>query len=727
MSKVIKQVRARLGAKWAVALFLVPVAAFGVVRLGPRAGFVLALSVSICMGTSILVRALSGQPWRLLNAGSIVTGMLLGLTLSADVPVYMILVGALVAEVVGKIRIDRLASNPFNPAALGRAAIAVIELLDPPDYAALHVDGLSSASPLLVNAGGNRAPELWAIFVGNTPGAIGETSALLLGLSGLLLLAFVVVKREAAVAMLVTIAALTVMLPATAEIYGHAPWVLDPVVYLLGGPAFLYAFFFATDPATTPNTRWGGVIFGVGAGALGVLGRLYTTIPGAEMWAILIMNLASPGLDRLLSRERELRKVPGGAQRAGCTTFYDQDDVGADAGAGMSDSLVLAGAEALVPSQLAPLEILRRICLDPREDVIGRVELSGLSGCGGAHFPAVRKWKTARATTGPRILIVNAQEGEPDSVKDRALMRQRPELIVAGAGIVAHLIEAEEVLVVCGPEEVLGSARLHGAIEELRREHPDLARRFKLVTGPGLYVCGEETALIAFLEGERGEPRERPPHPVESGLRGLPTVVHNAETLAWLPRLLDEDAPKLCDLPRLVTVSGDVRKPGVYAASRDLSLVELVARAGGMVDGGEAMAYAIGGPTGEILDRDRGDMTVAELPGTGTLRVLGAERCLVREALRATHFAAAETCGRCTPCRVGSVELDRLWSEVASGCADADVLVLIDELGQTMAETSACGLGRDAPKRVFSVLRSFPDTVSSHLDGHECKACKKSN
>ncbi len=721
MSKVIRQVRARLGAKWSVVLFLLPIAIFGIARLGPRAGFVFALSVSICVATSVLIRVLAGKPWRLLNAGSIVTGMLLGLTLSADVPVYMILVGALVAELVGKIRIDRLASNPFNPAALGRAAIAVIELIDPPDYGALHVDGVSSASPLLVNAGGNTAPELWAIFVGNTPGAIGETSALLLGLSGLLLLAFVVVKREATVAMLVTIAALTVMLPATAEIYGHAPWVLDPVVYLLGGPAFLYAFFFATDPATTPNTRWGGVIFGVGAGALGVLGRLYTTIPGAEMWAILIMNLVSPGLDRLLSRGLDRRKAPGGAQRAGRTTFYDQDR----SGEGIRDSLRCVGVEALVPRQMAPFEILRRICLERREDVIDRVELSGLTGCGGAHFPAVRKWKTARAATGPRMLIVNAQEGEPDSAKDRALMRKRPELIIAGAAIVAHLLEAEEVLVVCGPEEVLGSAGLRSAIEQLRPGCPDLARRFELITGPGLYVCGEETALIAFLEGERGEPRERPPHPAQSGLRGLPTVIHNAETLAWLPRLLDEDAPKLCDLPRLVTVSGDVHEPGVYAVPRDLSLLELVAHSGGMVDGGSPMAYAVGGPTGEILGRDRGDMTVAELPGTGTLRVLGAERCLVSEARRSTRFAAAETCGRCTPCRVGSAELDRLWSEVAGGRADAASLALIDELGQTMAETSACGLGRDAPKRVFSVLHSFPDAVSSHLNGHECESCKK--
>ncbi len=713
-----RALRARLGGRWSVVGLLTPVALVGALVFGPRAAFVLLLSVGACMGLGVATRAAAGEPWRYLNPGSIITGLLLGLTLSADAPLFLILVGAAVAEVAGKHRFTKLGTNPFNPAALGRAAVAVIELLRPAADPA-EPDVVTAASPLSVVAGGSPAPDAWAMLLGNTPGAIGETSALVLGASGVALLTLVVVKREATLAMLGTVVVLVLVLPATPEIYGHAPWVLNPLIYLVGGPIFLYAFFFATDPATTPNTRLGGLIFGAGAGGLGVLGRLYTTIPGPEMWAILIMNLATPLLDRWLRRDGAFAPAPGKAAEEGVRSFYR--DIRAEPDA--TEELVCEGVDALDPGSDAPFEVLGRLVEEERSEVIERLRASGLRGCGGARFPAAMKWEAALAQPAPRALVVNGQEGEPDSFKDRALMTRQAHLVIEGAAIAAHVVEASEIQVVHPPGDVPVREALAAAIERLAEAHPGLAERVELVEGSGLYICGEESALLAFLEGERGEPRERPPHPTEKGLRGLPTVVHNVETLAWLPRLLDT-GERFDEAPRLVSISGAVASPGVYAVERDVSLNELTAMAGGAA---AVLGFAIGGPTGELLPASADSMRVGELPGTGTVRVVSSRGCPVAEARRAARFAAQETCGRCTPCRVGSAELERMWSEVAQGDGDAALLESIRELGDMMSVASACGLGRDAPKRALSVLRNFPAAVASHRtnEEHECDECNR--
>ncbi len=723
-----RALRAHLGARWSVVSLLIPLAVFGAIRFGPRAGMVLLLSVFFCAGLGIAARALAGQSWRYLNAGSLVTGLLLGLTLSADTPLSLILLGAAVAEVAGKHRSQKLGTNPFNPAALGRAAVAVVELSTP--AAAVDPDVVSSASPLYVAAGGTPAPKLLDMLAGTTPGAIGETSAALLAITGITLVTLVAVKREATLGMLGTIIVLVLVLPASSEIHGHAPWVLDPVVYLLGGPLFLYAFFFATDPATTPNTRLGGLIFGAGAGALGVLGRLYTTIPGPEMWAILVMNPLAPTLDRWLGTARSFAPAPGAAAEEGVRSFYGD---GPPEESAPPRGLVVQGIESLVPPDEVAFGVLGRVMTGSRQEVVERVRESGLRGCGGARFPAARKWDAVLSQKKPRVLVVNGQEGEPDSFKDRVLMERRPELVIEGAAIAAHVIEASEIHVVHHPGDSSVRSALDEAISNLAEAHPELAERFVLVEGSGLYVCGEESALLAFLEGERGEPRERPPHPTESGLRGRPTLVHNVETLAWLPLLLSVRDARAPELPRLISVSGAVRCPGVYSASRDVSLSELVETAGGGRGDGASklglLAFAVGGPTGELLPASGDSTLVGELPGTGTLRVVSSSSCPVAEALNAARFAAKETCGRCTPCRVGSRELERMWSELAKGHAPEATLSAIEELSDTMTETSACGLGRDAPRRALSVLKSFPEVVTRHLEDeeHECDACRRSN
>ncbi len=293
----LRELRQTLGAKWCTFILLLPLALFGSVYFGLQAFWVLLVATLSAMIAGALIQWSNRGPLRWFNPGSMVTGLLIGLTLSPQTPFYMIIVGAFVAEFVGKQALPALTRGRrrylLNPAVLGRSAIALLETYDPISYADLS----TGASLLFKEAGGLIPPQYWDAFFGFTKGAIGETSSFLLLIVGALMLRYVVIKREAAIAMILSVPVTVFLLPDTVEIVGHAPWVSEPLVYLLGGPTLLMAFFFLTSPETTPNTVYGGVLFGVGVGVLSVIGRMYTTIPGAEMYAILIMNLCVPWLD----------------------------------------------------------------------------------------------------------------------------------------------------------------------------------------------------------------------------------------------------------------------------------------------------------------------------------------------------------------------------------------------------------------------------------------------
>ena len=293
----IKDVRQNLGAKWCTFILLLPLALFGSLYFGLNALLVLLASTMTTMVAGALIQWSNNGTVKLFNPGSMVTGLLMGLTLSPLTPLYMIFVGAFVAEYIGKQALPALSSgkmkNIFNPAVLGRTAIALLETYDPIPYADLS----SGASLLFKEAGGLVQPYYWDAFFGFTKGSIGETSTLLLLIVGVLMLRYVVIKREAAIAMILTVPAVVFLLPDTPEIVGHAPWMSEPLVYLMGGPTLLMAFFFVTAPETSPNTIKGGIIFGIAVGALSVLGKMYTSIAGVEMYAILIMNLMVPLLN----------------------------------------------------------------------------------------------------------------------------------------------------------------------------------------------------------------------------------------------------------------------------------------------------------------------------------------------------------------------------------------------------------------------------------------------
>ncbi len=703
--------RARLGARGAAIALLAPVALLGVLGGGPRAALVLAFSIALTMAAGIVPRALAGAPFRWFNPGSVITGLLLGLTLKADTPLPFIVVGALVAELPGKWRLPRLGRNLFNPAAFGRAAVAVLEVFEPVVKAA--PDAVSAASPLAKEAGGFVSPAVWDLLAGARGGAIGETSALLLGLVAALMIGVVALKREAPLALLVTAPVLVAFLPATTQVAGHAPWLLDPAIYLLGSATLLNAAFFATDPVTAPQTRIGGLAFGFGAAAIGVFGRLYTSIPGAEMWGVLIMNAATPALDRF-ARPRRARPVTMTPLAASLPDEH-----------GRTESLPAGPGLTVLP---AP-RVLDGVRLDPAA-ALAKVRASGLRGCGGAGFPVADKWAAALRHPGPRVLVVNGQEGEPETFKDRYLLQHHAASVAEGAMIAATVLGADRVVFVLDPAFHAGARALEHALVDLRHEAGPLPA-CEIRRGPGRYVAGEETALLDFLAGGRVEAHPRPPYPSERGLDGRPTVVQNVETLAWLPAVLGSDrAP-----PRLVSLSGAVRHPGVYEVEPGTPLRDILSRGGGLCDDARLGGFAVGGWSGGLLPPDAIDTpfearALAEAGasiGTGAVRVLDAGECVVREALTAARFFRDESCGRCTPCRVGTGDLARLWGALADGALDDVGRARIATLSAVLARASTCGLGIAAPGRVVSVIRHWPQAVAAHAEKGRCDACNPSS
>jgi electron transport complex protein RnfD len=282
-------------------LLLLPTT-FGILYFGVGALAVISTSLATCYLTGIAICLLEKRSVNWMHPGSVLTGLLIGLTCGETTPLYMIVVGGIVAELLGKIVFKGSHRNILNPAVVGRSAIAILETIDPIEYADLS----TGASTLFKNEGGLIPPEYVDALLGLTKGSIGETSALILLITGFIMLRYVVIKWQAPLAMIITVPIVVAILPPTSEIVGHAPWVVDPILFLIGSPILLLALFFVTDPVTTPNTVAGGVIFGIGVGLLAVLGKLYTTIAGVEMYGILIMNVLTPYLNRLTFRKTHL-------------------------------------------------------------------------------------------------------------------------------------------------------------------------------------------------------------------------------------------------------------------------------------------------------------------------------------------------------------------------------------------------------------------------------------
>jgi len=357
------------------------------------------------------------------------------------------------------------------------------------------------------------------------------------------------------------------------------------------------------------------------------------------------------------------------------------------------------------------------------EEIVGAVEAAGLLGRGGAYFPAAAKWKGARAHPRPRYLVVNAEEGEPAVFKDRYVIEGDPHLLVEGVLIAARAVEAERVYVYVNGEAALAAERLRTALAQAR-EHGllDDAPPVDIRHGAGGYVCGEESVILSSIEGERAVPRLRPPFPVEAGLFGRPTVINNIETLCNLPLIINDGAAAFrsagtAEHPgtKLVCLSGSVRDPGVYEVPFGTTLRHIVEVIGGGPAPGRALrALLCGGPSGSLLPPSRWDAPLAPnrlddagaSPGAGGIVAVD-DSMSIRDVVRhLTGYNAAESCGKCTPCREGTARMRDLLDE-----RPPDAPARLDELAEAVGAASLCGLGQMASLPYLSARRHFPDEL----------------
>ena len=357
-----------------------------------------------------------------------------------------------------------------------------------------------------------------------------------------------------------------------------------------------------------------------------------------------------------------------------------------------------------------------------RESVMQVMEDSGLRGLGGAGFPAGRKWRIVRGFPGKRMLAVNIDEGEPGTFKDRHYLERDPHRFLEGMLIAAWAVGCDEIYIYLRDEYAGCRQLLERELQRLRVEQPVPLPPIHLRRGAGAYICGEESAMIESLEGKRGMPRQRPPYLAEVGLFGQPTLEHNFETLYWVRDILQRGADWFAGHGvngrkglRSFSVSGRVNNPGVHLAPAGITLRQLVDDyCGGMLPGHTLKAYFPGGASGGILPA-----TLADLPldfdtlqahgcfiGSAAVIVLSDQDSVRDAALNAMRFFAHESCGQCTPCRVGTRKAADLMESKQWDQA------LLQELAQVMEDASICGLGQAAPNPLRSVLRYFPEEIA---------------
>lgn len=357
---------------------------------------------------------------------------------------------------------------------------------------------------------------------------------------------------------------------------------------------------------------------------------------------------------------------------------------------------------------------------DP-ESVLQCMESSGLRGLGGAGFPAGRKWRIVRSQPGPRLMAVNIDEGEPGTFKDRTCLEADPHRFLEGMLIAASVVGVEAVYIYLRDEYHEARVMLIEELAALQLNPPCPLPRIELRRGAGAYICGEESAMIESIEGKRGEPRLRPPYIAEVGLFGRPTLEHNFETLFWVRELVENGADSFASQGRhgrkglrRFSVSGRVKQPGVKLAPAGITLRELVDEyCGGMAEGHTLYAYLPGGASGGILPAHLADVPLdfdtlqphGCFIGSAAVMVLSQHDSAREAALNVMRFFAHESCGQCTPCRVGTEKAALL---MASPVWDADTL---QDLAQVMGDASICGLGQAAPNPIRCVLQYFPQEV----------------
>lgn len=389
----------------------------------------------------------------------------------------------------------------------------------------------------------------------------------------------------------------------------------------------------------------------------------------------------------------------------------------------------------------------RALSMTP-EAVIEEVRVSQLRGRGGAGFPTWRKFTFSTVESDVKYVVCNADEGEPGTNKDRDLLTIDPCAVFEGMTIAARAINAHNGVIYLRREYAYMLEDLFAAIESCKQAgflgKNILGSGFDfdidIYLGNGAYVCGEETALLESIEGKRGEPRYRPPFPGIKGLFGKPTLLNNVETLSNLPAILRMGGAEFAKIgvpgstgTKLFTVSGNVRRRGVFEFPMGVNLKELVMDfCGGVPEGRKLLAVQTGGASGAIINADQIDMSldidnVSASGGRlacGTIMVYSDDNCIVDILCNNLDFFREESCGKCTPCREGGTQLYFMVRRIADGHGSVKDLKHIEEVCTVMRATALCGLGSSTTVPVMSCLKNFRPALLAHIDGEDCPVCR---
>ncbi len=386
------------------------------------------------------------------------------------------------------------------------------------------------------------------------------------------------------------------------------------------------------------------------------------------------------------------------------------------------------------------------------EDVINTILASGLRGRGGGGFPTGRKWQFARASVSDKKYVVcNADEGDPGAFMDRSVLEGDPHALIEAMAIAAYAIGADEGWVYVRAEYPIAVRRLSIAIEQAR-EYGLLGKNIfgsgfnfdlHIRLGAGAFVCGEETALLTSVEGNRGEPRPRPPFPAVKGLWGKPTIINNVETYANIAQIILNGADWFSSMgtekskgTKVFALGGKITNTGLVEVPMGTTLREIVEEIGGGVPNGKTFKAAqTGGPSGGCIPASLIDvpidydnlLEIGSMMGSGGLIVMDEDTCMVDLAKFFLEFTVDESCGKCAPCRIGTVRMLEILNKICDGNGEMEDLDKLEELANYIKSASLCGLGQTAPNPVLSTLRYFRDEYIAHIVDKKCPAgvCKK--
>jgi NADH-quinone oxidoreductase subunit F len=382
-----------------------------------------------------------------------------------------------------------------------------------------------------------------------------------------------------------------------------------------------------------------------------------------------------------------------------------------------------------------------------REEVIEEVKASGLRGRGGAGFPAGLKWSfMPKEKRKPHYMLINADESEPGTFKDRVLIEKDPHLLIEGSMISAYAVQADICFIYIRGEFVEPAAILNRAVEEAYAK--GYAGKNILGSGwdcelivhrgAGAYICGEEMALMSSIEGGRGYPRVKPPFPAQAGLWGCPSTINNVETVSCVPYIIEHGGAKFAAIgpneknsgPKLYCLSGHVKRPGVYEAPMGLPLMELINDLGGgmLHDDRPLKACIPGGSSVPVLRAEECNvnldfdslMQAGSALGSAGVMVMDSSTCMVNALLRIAHFYAHESCGQCTPCREGCGWMERILQRIESGQGRNEDIDLLVNVADNIEGNTICALGDAAAWPVQSFVKKFRDEFQAHVDAGKC-------